>query len=65
MSGEPKILLTTLWQRTSERGNEYLSGCLGKARIVGFGWVSIPSDGLSTILRHGNSPAAARRGGAR
>jgi hypothetical protein len=36
VSGEPKILLTTLWQCTSERGNEYLSGFLGKARIVGF-----------------------------
>ena len=31
-----KILLATLWQRTSERGNEYLSGFLGKARIVAF-----------------------------
>jgi hypothetical protein len=36
MSGEPKILLATLWHRTSERGNEYLSGFLGKARLVAF-----------------------------
>src|SRR5215472_13384463 len=36
MSGEPKILLCSLWQRTSERGNEYLSGFLGKARVIGF-----------------------------
>src|SRR5215472_5698155 len=36
MSGAPKILLATLWQRTSERGNKYLSGFLGKARIIGF-----------------------------
>jgi hypothetical protein len=32
----PKVLVATLWQRRSERGNEYLSGFLGKARIVGF-----------------------------
>ena len=31
-----KVLIATLWQRTSERGNEYLSGFLGKARIIGF-----------------------------
>jgi hypothetical protein len=31
-----KVLLTVLWQRTSERGVEYLSGFLAKARIVGF-----------------------------
>jgi hypothetical protein len=31
-----KVLLTTLWQRTSDNGNEYLSGFLGKARIIGF-----------------------------
>jgi hypothetical protein len=36
MSGEPKVLHCALWQRTSERGNEYLSGFLGKARIIGF-----------------------------
>ena len=36
MSTEPKVLLCTLWQRTSERGNEYLTGFLGKARIIGF-----------------------------
>jgi hypothetical protein len=31
-----KVLLTTLSIRTSGRGNEYLSGWLGKARVVGF-----------------------------
>jgi hypothetical protein len=30
------VFITTLWQRTSERGNEYLSGFLGKARVIGF-----------------------------
>ena len=35
MSG-PRVFITTLWQRTSERGNEYLSGFLGKAHVVGF-----------------------------
>jgi hypothetical protein len=32
----PKVLIATLWQRRSARGNEYLSGFLGKARIIGF-----------------------------
>jgi hypothetical protein len=32
----PKILLTVLWQRTSERGSEYLSGFLSRARVIGF-----------------------------
>jgi hypothetical protein len=36
VSGEPKVKLTTLWQRTSAAGNVYLSGFLGKARIIGF-----------------------------
>jgi hypothetical protein len=31
-----RVLLTTLWERTSDKGNEYLSGFLGKARIIGF-----------------------------
>lgn len=31
-----KILIANLWQRTSAAGNEYLSGFLGKARIIGF-----------------------------
>jgi hypothetical protein len=31
-----KVLVATLWQRTSDRGNEYLSGFLGKARLIGF-----------------------------
>ena len=36
MSTDQKVLITTLWQRTSERGNDYLSGFLGKARIIAF-----------------------------
>jgi hypothetical protein len=30
------VLLMTLSQRTSGKGNTYLSGWLGKARLVGF-----------------------------
>jgi hypothetical protein len=36
MSSDEKVLIATLWQRTSGKGNEYLSGFLGKARIIGF-----------------------------
>ena len=36
MSADQKVLIATLWQRTSERGNDYLSGFLGKARIIAF-----------------------------
>ena len=36
MSADQKVLMATLRQRTSERGNEYLSGFLGKARIIAF-----------------------------
>lgn len=32
----PKVLLAALEERTSASGNRYLSGWLGKARIVGF-----------------------------
>jgi hypothetical protein len=35
MSG-PRVLLMTLAERTSGKGNVYLSGWLGKARLVGF-----------------------------
>jgi hypothetical protein len=35
MSSAPKILLAMLWQYTSERGNKYLSGFLGEARLIG------------------------------
>jgi hypothetical protein len=31
-----KLLVATLWRRTSDKGNEYLSGFLGKARVIGF-----------------------------
>ena len=33
---EPKVLLMQLTQRTSQRGTVYLSGWLGKAKLVGF-----------------------------
>ena len=36
MSADQKILLVTLWERTSGKGNTYVSGFLGKARIIGF-----------------------------
>jgi hypothetical protein len=47
MSADQKVLIATLWQRTSERGNEYLSGFLGKARVVGFHGEPTP-DGVPT-----------------
>jgi hypothetical protein len=47
MSVDQKVLVATLWQRTSERGNEYLSGFLGKARLVGFRGEARP-DGTPT-----------------
>jgi hypothetical protein len=31
-----KVLIATLWERKSARGNTYLSGFLGKARVIGF-----------------------------
>ena len=31
-----KVLITTLWQCTSDKGNQYLSGFLGKARVISF-----------------------------
>src|SRR5215469_13945931 len=31
-----KVLVASLWRRTSGKGNEHLSGFLGKARIIGF-----------------------------
>jgi hypothetical protein len=33
---QPKVLLLQLTQRTSGRGNAYLTGWLGKAKLVGF-----------------------------
>lgn len=37
MTGQqPKVLLTTLTERVSAKGNVYLSGWLAKARVVGF-----------------------------
>jgi hypothetical protein len=43
----PKVLICTLWQRTSGRGNDYLSGFLGKARVVGFRGEPTP-EGIAT-----------------
>src|SRR3954452_20518127 len=36
MSTGPRVLLLTLSERTSGRGNRYLSGWLGKASVVAF-----------------------------
>lgn len=33
---QPKVLLMQLTQRTSGKGNAYLTGWLGKAKLVGF-----------------------------
>jgi hypothetical protein len=33
---DQKVLIATLWQRSSGKGNEYLSGFLGNVRITGF-----------------------------
>jgi hypothetical protein len=33
---DDKVLLCQLWERTSAKGTVYLSGFLGKARLVGF-----------------------------
>jgi hypothetical protein len=36
MSGEPRVLLMVLSERTSSRGTTYLAGWLGKAKVVAF-----------------------------
>ena len=36
MSARGRVLLATLSERTSARGNAYRSGWLGKASVVGF-----------------------------
>lgn len=33
---QPRVLLATLYERTSARGNRYLSGRLGAARVIAF-----------------------------
>ena len=33
---DKKVLIAVLWQRTSAKGNEYLSGYLGEARVIAF-----------------------------
>ena len=40
---DQKVLLATLWERTSAKGNTYLSGFLGKARVVAFRGKSTPA----------------------
>jgi hypothetical protein len=42
-----KVLMTVLWERVSGRGNEYLSGFLGRARVVAFRGEPTP-DGIKT-----------------
>ena len=36
MSGEPKVLLFRLFEKTSANGNRYLFGRLGNAKVVAF-----------------------------
>ncbi len=36
MMSPGRIPLTRLYERTSARGNRYLYGCLGYARVLGF-----------------------------
>jgi hypothetical protein len=48
----PRVLLAELTERTSANGNRYVSGWLGKARIIGF-W----SDGED---REGNATTVLR-----
>jgi hypothetical protein len=36
MSGEPKVLLCKLFERTSANGNRYMLGRLGNAKIIAF-----------------------------
>jgi hypothetical protein len=43
----PKVLLCNLWERTSARGNRYLAGYLGKAKLIGFKGEPTP-DGIET-----------------
>jgi hypothetical protein len=43
----PKVLIATLWHRRSARGNDYLSGYLGKAKVIGFRGETMP-DGIQT-----------------
>ena len=42
-----KVLLCSLWQRTSKNDNEYLSGFLGKARVTGH---EAANAGTSSVL---------------
>ena len=57
-----KVLITTLWQCTSDKGNQYLSGFLGKARVISF--LGHPTaDGIPTWDIH--SAAGQGAGGAR
>ena len=60
MSAGQKVLIATLWQRTSGKGNEYLSGFLGKARIIGFRGERTADADLGSLR-----PAREKAGGAR
>ena len=68
----PRVLLAELQERTSAAGSRYLTGWLGKARVVGFWGDGEDRDGYpATILkvyvaepgehpqgRHGSRPSA-------
>jgi len=48
----PRVLLAELTERTSAKGNTYLAGWLGKARVVGFWGDGEDRDGnATTVLR--------------
>jgi len=48
----PRVLLAELTERTSAAGNRYVSGWLGKARIIGFWGDAENRDGNpTTVLR--------------
>jgi hypothetical protein len=42
MSGAPKIQLCRLFERTSARGNRYISGRLGNAKVIAFEAADLP-----------------------
>jgi hypothetical protein len=55
-SARRKVLIATLWQRTSGKGNEYLSGFLGKAASL-----ASRVSRLLTASPHGTSPSSPGR----
>jgi hypothetical protein len=44
MSGAPRIQLCRLFERTSQRGNRYLTGRLGNAKVIAFEAADLPND---------------------